>query len=137
MRTPFGRLHGRNPEIIALAATIGRTPNVLAMRACNFAGLEPVFRSSERSGLSGASDADRLLWTEFAGDAERMAAEAEEAFARIEPAAAALDVEAIQPPPGETDVVRLVRARRVQSFFRAAVLTSYEARCAVSGLAVP
>jgi hypothetical protein len=24
MRTPFGRLHGKNPDIIALAKTIGR-----------------------------------------------------------------------------------------------------------------
>lgn len=30
-----------------------------------------------------------------------------------------------------------MRARRVQSFFRAAVLTSYENRCAITGLAVP
>ncbi len=30
MRTPFGRLHGKNPEIIALAKTIGRTPDALA-----------------------------------------------------------------------------------------------------------
>jgi putative restriction endonuclease len=26
MRTPFGKLHGRNPEIVSLAAAIGRTP---------------------------------------------------------------------------------------------------------------
>jgi predicted restriction endonuclease len=32
--------------------------------------------------------------------------------------------------------VRTVRARRVQSFFRAAVLTSYGNRCAISGIAV-
>jgi hypothetical protein len=37
MRLPFGKLHGRNPDIISLAARIGRTPNALAMKACNFA----------------------------------------------------------------------------------------------------
>jgi hypothetical protein len=30
MRMPFGKLHGRNPDIISLAARIGRTPNALA-----------------------------------------------------------------------------------------------------------
>jgi hypothetical protein len=40
-------------------------------------------------------------------------------------------------PVGETEVIRTVRVRRVQSFFRAAVLTSYGQRCAISGLAVP
>ena len=29
-RTPFGRLHGRNPEIIRIAAALGRTPDALA-----------------------------------------------------------------------------------------------------------
>ena len=43
MRTPFGRLHGRNPEIIHLATKIDRTPSALAMKACNFASLDPAF----------------------------------------------------------------------------------------------
>jgi len=30
-RTPFGRLHARNPEIISLAGHLGRTPSALAM----------------------------------------------------------------------------------------------------------
>jgi putative restriction endonuclease len=37
LRTPFGRLHGRNAEIIALAERIDRTPGALAMKACKFA----------------------------------------------------------------------------------------------------
>jgi putative restriction endonuclease len=136
MRLPFGRLHGRNPEIIALASEIGRTPNALAMKACNFASLDPAFRATNRRGLSGASEADRSLWNQFAQNAEQIAAEAEETFARLEPAAATAQLVEVQPPAGETDVQRLIRARRVQSFFRSAVLTSYAARCAISGLAV-
>src|SRR5690606_21286554 len=34
-----------------------------------------------------------------------------------------------------TEVERTVRARRVQSFFRAAVLTTYAFKCALSGIA--
>lgn len=136
MRSPFGRLHGRNPEIIELAGKIGRTPNALAMKACNFASLDPVFRASNRKGLSGASETDRGMWNEFRGNPEQLAAETEEAFARIEPDAAASELEAVRLPTGETDIVRLVRTRRIQSFFRAAVLTSYDASCAISGLAM-
>lgn len=40
-------------------------------------------------------------------------------------------------PYGETEPEALVRVRRVQSFFRNAVLTSYEHRCALTNLAVP
>ena len=137
MRVPFGRLHGRNPEIIALAERMGRTANAVAMKACNFASLDPEFRKSNRKGLSGASGADVAVWEEFAGNAERLAAEAEEAFARLDPARAAADEAEVKIPTGETDVERVVRARRVQGFFRAAVMTSYECRCAISGLALP
>lgn len=142
--TPFGKLHGRNPQVIALAAHIGRTPNALAMKACNFASLDPAFRQTNRTGLSGASEADRALWQEFSADSEQIAAQAEDAYARFDPAQAAADEAAAaatapdpQIPTGPTDVLRTVRARRVQSFFRAAVLTSYDNRCALSGLAIP
>ena len=137
VRTPFGKLHGRNPQIAELADRIGRTANALAMKACNFASLDPAFRLTDRKGLSGASESDRALWGEFAGNAERVAAEAEEAFARLDPARAATEDAGVRIPEGETDVARVVRARRVQGFFRAAVLTSYDGRCAISGLAAP
>jgi putative restriction endonuclease len=61
MGTPFGKLHGTNPRIVDLAGRIGRTPGALAMKACNFASLDPEFRKTNRKGLSGASDADRAL----------------------------------------------------------------------------
>src|SRR5439155_749227 len=88
---------------------------------------------TNRRGLSGASEADRAIWNEFAGNAERVAAEAEESFARMEPARAARDEAEVRVPVGETDVLRLVRARRVQAFLRAAVMTSYDCKCAMSG----
>lgn len=61
MGTPFGKLHGRNPDIIDLAQRIGRTANALAMKACNFASLNPAFRRTNRTGLSGASEANRAI----------------------------------------------------------------------------
>jgi predicted restriction endonuclease len=137
MRLPFGKLDGRNREIIALADRLGRTPGALAMKASNFASLDPAFRRTNRTGLTGASKSDKLLWNEFAENPERVAAEAEEVFARLDPARAAGDMAEVRVPEGETDVLRLVRARRVQSFFRAAVISSYQSRCAISGLAVP
>jgi hypothetical protein len=138
MRTRFGRLHGRNPEIIALAAQIGRTPGALAMKACNFASLDPAFRATNRTGLSGASASDRALWAEFTTDSERIAAEAEDVAAQYgQGVTAGVEPPAPVIPLGPTDVVQLVRVRRVQSFFRAAVLTSYESRCAISGIGTP
>ncbi len=135
MRLPFGRLHRLNPEIIQLANEIGRTPNAMAMKACNFANLDPALQARGIRGLSNLSNADRDIWNEFAANPEALAAEAEEAAARI--ADGEVVAPEIQIPAGETEVERIIRARRVQSFFRAAVLTTYESKCAVTGIAAP
>lgn len=154
MRLPFGRLHDRNPEIIALAERIGRTPGSVGMKACNFASLDAAITSTGRRGLSGASAADRTIWAEFMANPEEVAAEAEaladqlpispnERQGSTPPPPASLDPQSSIFDPHfpdastETELPRLTRARRVQSFFRAAVLTSYESRCAISGLSDP
>lgn len=132
MRLPFGKLHRLNPEIIELANQIGRTPNATAMKACNFANLDPALQARGIRGLSNLSNADREIWEEFLNDAEALAAEAEEAALRI---AGAEDVAVdFRISTGPTEVERIVRARRVQSFFRAAVLTTYDCKCALSGI---
>jgi putative restriction endonuclease len=138
-RTPFGRLHSRNPEIVELARWLGRTPSAVAMKGCNFASLDPVQRARDIRGLSGASEADRAIWTEFEADAERIAAEAEAAYERLSGLTSAgheAETE-LEAPAGPTEVERIVRTRRVQRFFRSAVLTSYDFRCAISRIAVP
>ena len=134
-RTPFGRLHSRNPEIVELAKQIGRTPGSVAMKACNFASLDPAQQARGIRGLKGASEADRALFAEFLTNSESIAAAAEAAAVRVtgqETAEAVLEM-----PTGPTEVTRTVQARRVQGFFRSAVLAAYENRCAISGLAVP
>lgn len=138
-QTPFGRLHNRNPEIVQLAALIGRTANALAMKACNFASLDPAIRTSGRHGLSGASTADRAIWNEFSANSEALAAAAEEAYDRLAATAPVAGSPAIpepELPTGPTDVLRTIRARRVQRFFSNSVLAAYEYKCALTGLAV-
>ena len=62
-------------------------------------------RASNRRGLSAAGDADRALWGEFAENVEEVAAEAQEAFARIEPEEARVElVETVRPPSDGTNV---------------------------------
>lgn len=136
MRLPFGKLHRLNPEIIDLAKQIGRTPNAIAMKACNFANLDPALQARGIRGLPNLSNADREIWNEFLNNAESLAAEAEEAAARIAGVNEPALIELCH-PNGPTEVERLVRARRVQSFFRAAVLTTYDFKCALSGIAGP
>ncbi len=132
-RLPFGKLHKTNMEIVRLAKQIGRTPSALAMKACNFANLDP---NLKQKGLSGASRADAAIWDEFHTNPTGLALEAEEAAARFD-SAGVEEPDLMELPTGPTERETIVRVRRVQSFFRAAVLTSYDGRCAISGVAGP
>lgn len=136
-RTPFGRLHQRNPEIIQLAQSLGRTPSAVAMKACNFASLDPVQKARNISALGNVSRADRELWLSFEQNSEAIAADAEAAFERLSDQKIELEQIEFELPQGPTEIERTVRARRVQGFFRSAVLTSYEFRCALSDIAIP
>ncbi len=142
-RTPFGRLHRLNPEIIKLARLMGRTPSSVGMKACNFASLDPVQQARKIKGLANASRDDRQLWEAFQTDAEATAAAAEAAYARLVESDSTSDETQIASeselvfPTGPTEIIRTIRARRVQGFFRDAVLASYEFRCAISGIAIP
>lgn len=136
-RTPFGKLHQHNPEIVELARTLGRTPSAVGMKACNFASLDPIQQARNISALGNVSRGDREVWEAFQENPEAIAAEAEEAYARISGRDAPPLESELVIPDGPTEVARTVRIRRVQAFFRAAVLSGYEYRCALSDIAVP
>ncbi len=135
-RTPFGKLHQSNPDVIELAKIIGRTPSAVAMKACNFASLDPAL---SQKGLEGASKADRALWDAFMQNSTAIAEKAEtlyESKIAINQPAEKQNHD-IKFPTGETEILRTVKTRRVQTFFRRTVLESYNHRCAISGLAIP
>lgn len=158
-RTPFGRLHQHNPEIIHLAELIRRTPGAVAMKACNLASLDPRQQARSIKALSNVSRADRDLWNTFMIDSVGVAQEAEVAYAAVTgkeiedylPELVYLEEEGgdkresrkrvfsdkLIVPDGATEKDVILKTRRVQSFFRAAVLTSYNSRCALTGLAIP
>ena len=135
-RTPFGQLHHHNPDIMDLARRVGRTPSAVSMKACNFASLDPAHQDRGVRGLGHASAADRELWDRFHADSQAIAIEAETAYERLTAAEGPAQDE-IDAPPGPTETERTVRTRRVQGFFRSAVLSAYDHRCALTGLAVP
>lgn len=136
--TAFGKLHKTNPDIIHLANVIGRTPSAVAMKACNFASLDP---SIPQKGMSKTSSADRALWNEFMENSTDIADQAEALYeSRVltpDSSTPNNQFKEFKIPTGETETIREIKTRRVQSFFRRSVLQSYNHRCAVSGLAVP
>ncbi|MDK1704637.1 HNH endonuclease signature motif containing protein [Serratia rubidaea] len=133
---PFGKLHSKNPEIIHYAKQIGRTPSALAMKLVNLASLDPFITESGRSGLKGASNADRELWQEMRQDPEAFNQHCHQATAHL----AGLNTTA-----ADTDIkdftgnerLAMVRTRIDQNLFRKNVLAVYEYRCCLTGLEEP
>ncbi len=133
---PFGKLHSRNPEIIHYAKLIGRTPSALAMKLVNLASLDPYIIESGRSGLKGASNADRELWKEMSQDVDLFNQQCQTAMEHLEkPAAPEFDEE-----PKDfsgRDKLSTVKTRVDQNLFRKNVLEAYEYRCCITGLEEP
>ena len=135
-RTPFGRLHASNPDIIQLAQKLGRTPGAVAMKCCNFASLDPDIAAK---GLPNVSGIDRQIWHDFQLDCGAISAASQTAFEQLMAGAlpAATSLQEIVLPVGPTEKWAQTRVRLVQSFFRATVLGSYNFRCAMCGLDLP
>ncbi|MGP3225224.1 HNH endonuclease [Serratia nevei] len=133
---PFGKLHSKNPEIIHYAKLIGRAPSALAMKLVNLASLDPYIIESGRSGLKGASNADRELWKEMSQDMDLFNQQCQAAMEHLEkPATPEFDEE-----PKDfsgRDKFSTVKTRVDQNLFRKNVLEAYEYRCCITGLEEP
>ncbi len=137
-KTPFGRIHIHNPEIIALAKAIERTPSSVAWKLANFARLDPMLQQRNIKGASHGSKQDIEIWEEFNQDWDKLAFESEKLLAQM-------THQSIEDSVQTDDTVlqigrereSIVRVRINQSFFRKSVLAAYGFRCCISGLAIP
>ena len=125
---PFGRFHRSNPDVIAMAKEIGRTPGSVALKLCNLASLDPHERARGISGMTNASRLDREVWAQFYGRWDELAA--------VLPNERRQDLPPeFRMPLGPTMIVRMQGVRRGQQFFRRAVLSAYSNRCCITGIA--
>lgn len=139
-QTPFGKLDQRNPDVIALAKLLHRTPSALAMKCGNIASLDPAMRARGIAGLGNASAMDSAIWDEFHASWDDLTLECEGLLAalREQEQVAPPDEDAVRAPlpedfTGESRLA-LVRQRVKQRFFRRAVLSGYRNRCCISGV---
>lgn len=134
---PFGKIHATNPEIIELAEMIGRTPASVGMKMCNLASHDSELKKRGVKGLEHGCKMETIIWEEFQNDWETLALESKQITAKLKnkniEEEIQIDIEHI--PIGE-DRERVVKQRVGQYFFRLAVLTSYENRCCITGIAV-
>ena len=138
---PFGSFDQRNVEVIKYSKLIGRTPSALAMKLSNLASLDPIITSSGRTGLKGASKGDRLIWEEMNSNWSKFSTEIYNAVNSLDQRNSDSDetstVELIDTDYTGGERVISTKARVGQSVFRKAVLSSYNFKCCISGLAIP
>jgi len=58
-KTPFGRIHSRNPDIIKLSQFLGRTPGAIAWKMCNFAS-ESILAGFDMKGAVAQKDSHSI-----------------------------------------------------------------------------
>lgn len=138
-KIPFGKIHIHNPEIIALAKVLGRTPSAVSWKLANFASLDPLLKKREIAGASHVGRMDIEIWNEFNGDWDELAFESEKLLAqRIgEPIEDAPEVEVLDFSQIGKEREAIVKVRVNQSFFRKAVLAAYNFQCCITGLEIP
>jgi predicted restriction endonuclease len=138
---PFGKLHKGNPLIINTAKLIERTPDSLAMKLCNLASLDPSIINSGRKGLTSASKLDKEIWAEFQHNSEEVGYESQvlidiiaDKSKEIEDLSSNIIPDSLLPSYFAENVTTQTQVRLKQSFFRKAVLNSYDNRCCMTGI---
>jgi putative restriction endonuclease len=138
-KTSFGRIHIHNPDIISLAKILSRSPSAVSWKLANFARLDPALQNRNISGASHGSKMDVEIWEEFNGDWSKLSFESEKLLAEISGNSieTASHIDTSDLPRKGKERQALIRVRVNQSFFRRAVLASYDSRCCITGLSIP
>ncbi|MFA5354777.1 MAG: HNH endonuclease [Thermodesulfovibrionales bacterium] len=135
---PYGTFHGRNPKVIELANLIGRTPNSLALKLSNFASFDPYHKARGIKGLQNVGRLDREIWDEFTNNWDALIFENEKILAAKQKTTLEKKylLEDLSAKKGEHRISE-VKVRINQNFFRNAILSIYNFRCAISGIDIP
>lgn len=135
-RTPFGRLHARNPDIIAIAESLGRTPSSLAMKCCNLAAFDPTLAARGIRGLSKGSQLDKAVWDEFQANPEVIGFESEQAVAVAKGTTLDASFDADWEDVRGLDRDAITKVRVNQSLFRSMILAGYANECCICAMPI-
>ncbi len=140
LKLPFGKMHTRTPEVVALATLIGRTVNSIAIRLTNFAACDPYHQARGIKGMVGGSKQCQPIWDEFFNNKEALIFESERILAEKEHQTIETKFEDLlfdmKYLKGETKL-REVKTRVNQHVFRQIVVANYSGKCAITGIDIP
>lgn len=132
-KTPFGKIHKGNRDVIEFAELIGRTPSSFGLKMCNLAAVDPTLK---QIGMSHGSKLDAEIFNEFYNNWEELANEAYSLLKNLSPSNS-LSEKIEKDIPAGADKVSVVKQRVGQDFFRASVLASYDMQCCITGVSDP
>lgn len=135
---PFARTKRTTPEVIKLAAQIGRTPSSVARKLGNLGSFDERLEEQGISGLAHSSNLDRDVWDEYVGNWDALVRDAEALHEGTEGAVERQvdNVAGFEVPRGPSEREASVLVRRGQAFFRRSVLASYGSCCSFCGLEI-
>lgn len=125
---PSSKVTAVNPQIIALAESIGRTPSSVKLKLQNFKSFDPQYIADGRVGLSHGSKLDGVIVNEFLQNWDELISESADIKVR-------LGISPTLHVGGERVAEQKVRIG--QDFFRKALLSAYNGTCCVTGLSHP
>jgi putative restriction endonuclease len=128
-KTPFGKIHTRNTEIIELASLIGRTPSAVSYKLVNFASLDSKLSARGIKGMTNSSKSDVEIWNEFHENWEKLPLTCELIKQKY------TQENTIEENfKSGIDKIVAAKTRINQDFFRQSVLASYLYKCAITGI---
>lgn len=138
-RIPFKVTKSNNPQVIALASALKRSPASIARKLGNFGSFDPALKKQQISGLGHTSKLDKEVWDEFHRDWNHFVLEAGRLREGLRPIPFGDHVreKEIERPTGESEREAVKKTRAHQQFFRDVVLSSYDETCCVTGLRLP
>ena len=107
------------------------------MKICNIGRLDPDLQRQGITGLTNGATMEKTVWNEFYGNPERHAYESEKLIAEFSEKKIEDTAEiSLDDLPQGTERETIIRQRVNQSFFRAAVISAYNSKCCISGVAL-
>lgn len=134
---PFPKISSRNEQIRELARLMNRTPASVSMKMDNLARFDPTVQGKGFSSLRNGAKGDRAIWDEFYGRQEVLSESYFRILDNMGREGLALEDDQIIKTPQGLDGVSLRKYRINQTFFRKSVLSAYEGKCCVTGIATP
>lgn len=140
-KIPFGQFNQRNPRVIELSNIIGRTPSSVAFKLVNFASLDPYHQKRGVKGMQNVGKLDKEIYDEFSSNWSDLIFESESLLAQKSGKKNLEEIIkkeiAFDEKKEGIEVIRSVKTRVNQAFFRIVVTSIYSNKCAVSNIDLP